>query len=84
MIRAVYVDATKRQWDSLGNRESYRLDRDSPCVQPDPESESEIPDTATEFFETDIDSYKSRVESNARDTSIDSSVEDRLEDLGYR
>jgi arylsulfatase A-like enzyme len=82
MIRAVYDGETKHQWDSLGGRERFRLDRGRPNWQ-EPTEGAVDPAAFASFFEGDPAAYKERVAADEGTPDVDDATRERLEDLGY-
>ena len=84
-IRVVYEGEEKYQWDSLGNRCHYRLNRDRPSWQQPDTEDADIADYESTLFGVPIKEYRQRVETSAdRTASVSDSIEQRLADLGYR
>lgn len=83
MLRCVYEGGTKFVWDSLGECIEYELDAERPCWQREyPARPIDPPSWADEFFNIDIETFKSHVGSDhLRD--VDDATQARLEELGY-
>lgn len=83
MIRTVYGDGCKYEWDSLDSRERYRLDPERPGWQAADGSDVTLPAWATDAFELPLDEYKREASGETQDMAFDDEVEDRLQTLGY-
>ena len=83
MTRCVYEGTEKREWNSVGERFTYRLDPDRPSRQRLVEEGTEIPAADRALFDSDLDTYKRAVAAETQDTDFDDDVADRLEELGY-
>ena len=83
MMRCVYEGTTKRQWNSVGDREEYELDPARPSWQSRTATGVEIPAADRALFETPLDDYKASAAAAEQDTDFDDAVADRLEQLGY-
>jgi arylsulfatase A-like enzyme len=85
-IRVAYEGEVKYQWDSLGNRRRYRLDRERPSWQQLEAEDTDVFDCESRLFAVPIDEYRQWVETSSADrtASVDESIEQRLADLGYR
>jgi len=84
-IRVAYEGEVKYQWDSLGNRCHYRLNRDRPSWQQPDTEDVDIADYESTLFGVPIEEYRQRAETSTdRTASVDDSIEQRLADLGYR
>ncbi|MFB6294188.1 MAG: sulfatase, partial [Candidatus Nanohaloarchaea archaeon] len=74
----------KVEWDSLGTTKRWRLDMDKPNWQELEDDGIDIPDWATNHFDEDIETVKERAQADEQDEeSMEASVKQRLEDLGY-
>ncbi len=84
MLRCVYDNKIKYEWDSLGNSQRYRIDHEQSSSEKLIQSDIKVPDECLELFGSSIDRYKQRA---AGDTSENSGMEEhtrsQLEDLGY-
>jgi len=85
MIRCAYRGQTKVEWDSLGNKIEYSLDRNRPSTEEKIGDLDTIPEWAEQFFQENIESYKNRAVKmeTELDEVVEESTMDRLEDLGY-
>lgn len=83
LIRCVYRENEKLQWDSLGDQVRYRLDPERPCWQEEIEGEFHIQAVEGAHFETSGVEYKQRVPTDDETGQSDGVVEERLRDLGY-
>ncbi|WP_267639316.1 sulfatase-like hydrolase/transferase [Haloarchaeobius amylolyticus] len=83
MMRVVYEDGTKRQWNSLGESFRYRLDPDRPSWQGLVAEDVDIPEADREWFDVELAEYKRSVSETTQDTDFDDEVEDHLKQLGY-
>lgn len=82
MIRCVYREDTKIEWDSLGGTVKYRLPSDPSLHQRIDEGVT-VPDWARSLFNEEITEYKQRAQANDHDINFDESVAGRLKELGY-
>jgi arylsulfatase A-like enzyme len=84
MLRCVYKEERKYEWDSLGNRCQYRIDRNRASWQEQVESDVEIPSWAIDEFPENITAYKRRAQTGESvEEGMDDRTRDQLEDLGY-
>lgn len=85
-IRVAYEGEAKYQWDSLGNRRRYRLDRSRPSWQQLDAEDVDVSDYESTLFGVPIEEHRQRAETSATDrtASVDDSIEQRLAELGYR
>jgi len=79
MIRVVYEDDRKYEWDSTGNSSVYRVDPAEPCNQEIETTGVDPPASAGELFETPLNEYKRQV----GELQVDAAAEAHLRDLGY-
>jgi hypothetical protein len=79
MIRCVYRNETKYQWDTKNNREKYEIDFNKMSWQKLVAEDVDIPEVCYEQFDIDINTYKDSVERGTTDEITKS----RLKDLGY-
>lgn len=82
LIRCTYQDNKKFVWDSLGNKELFRIDRDQSSYQREC-SGNEITVDSREHFEQDIETYRKHVVSDVSDSEVNDETVARLKDLGY-
>lgn len=82
-IRCAYRGRDKYVWDSLGNRDRYRLDPDRPSWQEHVEQVERVPSWATDEFDEDITTFKDRAVAIHDDSKVDKATEQRLRRLGY-
>lgn len=83
LIRCVYRENEKLQWDSLGNQSRYRLSQERPCWQSEIEGEFDARAIERTYFETSAVEYKEQVSTDDETGQSDGVVEERLRDLGY-
>jgi hypothetical protein len=85
LVRCVYRDGEKFEWDSLGEQSRYRLDSARPCWQKSVEEPFDVESIENSHFQTRAQEYKEQVSAEAGQTqSVDAGVEERLRQLGYR
>lgn len=82
MIRCVYNGTDKHVWDSLGNSNTYRIEKGKPCSQWPKDEQYAWGRLDKEFFDIPIVEYKESI-SRTRNEDIDQRTRDRLEQLGY-
>jgi arylsulfatase A-like enzyme len=82
-MRCAYEGDRKRVWDSIGGRESYRLDADRPCWQERVDEEFALEAIESTFFERPIAVFKDAASADRPDADLDTVTEDRLRELGY-
>ncbi|MHB9288170.1 sulfatase-like hydrolase/transferase [Halobacteriales archaeon Cl-PHB] len=83
MIRCVYADGTKRQWNSVGDAFEYGLDPDRPARQELVDTDVSVPQADRRLFETPLSEFKEAAAAETQDTEFDDEVADHLEQLGY-
>ncbi|UPM42132.1 sulfatase-like hydrolase/transferase [Halocatena salina] len=83
MIRCVYHEDTKRQWNSLEECYAYELDADRPSWQRQITDDAAPTQRATALFEEELMAYKRQAVADTQDLTFDDSVEDQLQQLGY-
>ncbi|KAA9410367.1 sulfatase [Haloarcula hispanica] len=82
MIRVLYDDMTKYEWDSLGTRRVFSLDSDRPCWQEQLGEPVDFSDEMLDIFDQPLVEYKEQYEGGTSDEAS-TIPEERLEDLGY-
>lgn len=83
MIRCVYHEGTKIQWNSLGECDEYELDPDRPSWQRQIDDDVKPAMQATRLFEEELEEYKRQAAADTQDLAFDESVENQLQQLGY-
>jgi hypothetical protein len=84
-IRVAYESGSKFQWDSLGNTDEYAVTPERPSVAQHRASGVDVDRYESSLFDTPIAEYRRQAERDADSAdAVDSSVEERLADLGYR
>lgn len=83
MIRCIYNEEQKIEWDSLGRSVKYDLDYKRPSWQTKTAENAEIPEWAVAHFDTPIKDSKICAQKQSRSQAIDSTTASRLEELGY-
>lgn len=83
MIRCVYRDQKKIEWDSEGGTYQYCLRDDKPSWQKLEGEDINIPNWANEHFDNDITKVKHRAQEAEDSREISTATQERLEDLGY-
>jgi Arylsulfatase A and related enzymes len=83
MIRCIYRDQEKIEWDSEGGTYRYGLREDKPSWQTLQADGIEIPDWASEFFDGEITEAKRHAREAETSREVTTATQDRLEDLGY-
>ncbi|WP_264554990.1 sulfatase-like hydrolase/transferase [Halocatena marina] len=83
MIRCVYHDDTKIEWNSLGECYEYELDSNRPSRQQLLTDDIAPKSEATALFEESLVEYKQQAAADEQDLAFDESVENQLRELGY-
>lgn len=85
MIRVVYSNETKYEWDSTGEQWQYNLDSGRPNWQERVDSAVPVTELEKSFFDVPLREYKERAIANADLTGhdVDDATAERLKDLGY-
>jgi hypothetical protein len=83
MIRVVYHDGIKYEWDSLGVNRTFALDAGKPCWQAEHDSPAEFGPEIYDCFTEPILEYKSQYTNETAADISDSIPKDRLKELGY-
>lgn len=84
MVRCLLENDRKYLWDSLGNRELYRLSFGFPSKEQLVDDNASIPDRTAEFFPVGIDRYLAEVGGATVDEmELDPETRGQLEELGY-
>jgi len=82
-LRCAYRGDQKVVWDTLGNVAEYDIGSTPPSAQEKRRRLENVPDWATEAFETDIEVAHALVDGD-EPRQVGASVEKRLQRLGYR
>lgn len=82
MIRCVYKEDTKIEWDSLGRTIKYTLPQ-KPSVHHRVKEGLPIPEYAKSLFDVEIKKYKHAAKTQDEGVSVNRAVEDRMKRLGY-
>ncbi|WP_049921424.1 sulfatase-like hydrolase/transferase [Halopiger djelfimassiliensis] len=81
MIRAVYRDDRKYEWDSMGNTFVYDVSGTShQKLRSDGDG---VPDWCRDEFDVPIEAYKDKARRESEAVDLDEATVSRLEDLGY-
>lgn len=83
MIRVVYEERRKHEWDSEGGSVQYRLNPERPNWQERLDEAAAIDRLEPEFFAKPLDEYKRCARETAASVDVDETTEERLSDLGY-
>lgn len=83
MIRCVYYENTKLQWNSLEECYQYELDSDRSSWQRQIADDVRPAMQATAPFEEELTAYKQQAAADTQDLAFDDSVEEQLQQLGY-
>jgi len=67
----------------MGSAHRYEVDRQRPSWQSSEGEIAEVPNWATELFDTEIGPYKQGATESRESVEVDDATKDRLEKLGY-
>lgn len=79
MIRCVYKNNRKFQWDSLGNADLLKIDPEKPNWQQQIKSHIDLPDLYKDLFKMEPSKYKEDI----TESELDAETASRLKQLGY-